>query len=262
MAKARVEIPDEVAASVLFQADRTCCVCQERGKSIQLHHVDEDPANNDFQNLAVLCLECHNLTQITGGFGRRLDRAQILKFRDNWHHRVGQRRDRADTITSSHGLISARDTKPPSELRDPSKLINYFNVLPAIRRDAYQRAHSKWDTGRTPTMKQGNSDVIDIMQQILTSLAAWYPPLHFDDLTPEEYFSTVTATRFRWHWSCLRALGSNSGGGTMLGPMVGGSVLDDLERMVEEIVFALYLNLHISDFHFDNWKEKWQAASN
>ena len=44
--KERERIPEDVAATVLFESDRTCCVCRER-RPAQLHHIDEDPANNE-----------------------------------------------------------------------------------------------------------------------------------------------------------------------------------------------------------------------
>jgi len=58
MTKVRTPIPSDLAAEVLFASDNTCCVCRERGKRIQIHHIDESPSNNVFENLAVLCLEC------------------------------------------------------------------------------------------------------------------------------------------------------------------------------------------------------------
>jgi hypothetical protein len=45
--KLRSPIPDYVAAEVLFLHDRTCCVCHIKGRKIQIHHLDEDPSNND-----------------------------------------------------------------------------------------------------------------------------------------------------------------------------------------------------------------------
>ena len=71
--KSRVPISADLAAEVMFRSDRTCCVCNVRGKTVQVHHIDEDPSNNLVESLAVLCLECHNDTQIKGGFGRKLN---------------------------------------------------------------------------------------------------------------------------------------------------------------------------------------------
>ncbi len=90
--KKRVEIPRPIEAEVQFASDRTCCVCRVRGKPIQIHHVDENPANNDPQNLAVLCLECHNDTQIQGGFGRKLNADQIVLYRNDWVSHVAKTR--------------------------------------------------------------------------------------------------------------------------------------------------------------------------
>ena len=62
--KKRTKIPPEIAALALFAAHRTCCHCREPGKRVHIHHVDEKPANNDTANLAVLCFDCHDDTQV------------------------------------------------------------------------------------------------------------------------------------------------------------------------------------------------------
>lgn len=94
--KARTPIPDDVAARVLFHSDRTCCVCQIRGRPVQIHHIDDDPSNHQEKNLSVLCLDCHRDTQITGGFDRKLDAHQIRLYRDDWLGRVQRRRTNSE----------------------------------------------------------------------------------------------------------------------------------------------------------------------
>jgi len=91
--KNRETIPSHLAARVLFNADRTCCVCRVQGKHVQIHHIDDDPSNNHLENLAVLCFDCHRDTQISGGFDRKLSADQVLLYRDDWNHIVAQRRD-------------------------------------------------------------------------------------------------------------------------------------------------------------------------
>lgn len=94
MAKKKVRVPDELAAKVLFLADRTCCVCRDRNKRVQIHHIDDDPSNNDEVNLAVLCLgECHTETQLRGGFDRKLDQHQVILYRDDWNRIVALHRE-------------------------------------------------------------------------------------------------------------------------------------------------------------------------
>jgi hypothetical protein len=105
--KERVEIPKDVAARVLFLADRTCCVCRQEGKPVQIHHLDDDPSNNALPNLSVLCFDCHRETQIRGGFDRKLDADQVLLFRNDWYALVSQRRAGA----SQHSRLSAESSE-------------------------------------------------------------------------------------------------------------------------------------------------------
>src|SRR6266576_61829 len=91
----RVEIPPDVAAEVVFLADRTCCVCRQRSRPVQLHHIDDDPANSTPENIAVLCFDCHRETQIRGGFDRKLDAAQVRLYKLDWINRVEAKRNGA-----------------------------------------------------------------------------------------------------------------------------------------------------------------------
>jgi 5-methylcytosine-specific restriction endonuclease McrA len=72
MAKERIAISDTLAAEVMFASDRTCCVCRTEKQKVQIHHIDEDPANNSFDNLAVICLHCHSDAHSTGAFVRNV----------------------------------------------------------------------------------------------------------------------------------------------------------------------------------------------
>jgi hypothetical protein len=103
MRKTRTSVPRAIATDIQFRSDRTCCVCQERGKPTQIHHIDEDPRNNASTNLALLCLHCHDETQVKGGFGRKLDAGQVAQYRDDWVARVQKRRDTADQLAAAHG---------------------------------------------------------------------------------------------------------------------------------------------------------------
>ena len=88
----RIEIPQDIAAELLFLADRTCCICRQRLRPVQIHHIDDDPTNSAIGNLAVLCFDCHRETQIRGGFDRKLDAAQIRLYKADWNRRVEAQR--------------------------------------------------------------------------------------------------------------------------------------------------------------------------
>jgi hypothetical protein len=88
MTPQRQPIPARVEAETLFLADHTCSICATRYKDVQLHHIDEDPSNNDPANLVVVCLDCHS--RITGrrGLGRAYSSAEVRRYKRNWEARV------------------------------------------------------------------------------------------------------------------------------------------------------------------------------
>jgi hypothetical protein len=61
MAKPRPPVPDRIAQQVLKEYNHRCASC---GVAVpQLHHIDENPSNNDPQNLLPLCPNCHLIDQ-------------------------------------------------------------------------------------------------------------------------------------------------------------------------------------------------------
>lgn len=201
MTKARVSVPSDLVADVMFASDSTCCVCRERGKAVQVHHVDEDPSNHTFANLAVLCLECHNQTQLSSGFGRKLNADLVIKYREEWLARVVQRRDAADRAAvekmigpAAAPARGAVETVPYSQERADA-ILTYVESLPDLRAGLRKTAQAKWDTGVTATMVQASYDYIDALQGVLVTLAGFYPRGSFGD-DPHRFLSQIVASRF------------------------------------------------------------------
>lgn len=263
MTKVRTQIPNDLAADVMFTSDRTCCVCEERGKAVQIHHIDQNPSNNVFENLSVLCLECHNKTQLKGGFDRKLNSDLIIKYRDEWIDRVRSRRNIADEravrMQVGEQNLSQQVEQPSNsipkhtELKDPP--IAYINALPEFRSALLTQAQPKWDTGVTATMVQASHDYIDSITGILVTLSNYYSTKQFGNHSPQEYFSEIISSRFRWHRTIAEPHGPGTGG-TIVSVIVGGSVETDLEKMVEDMVFALVGD--DNSFDWQSWTKRWR----
>jgi hypothetical protein len=84
----RVEIPTELATRVLFASDRTCCICRNTQRKVQIHHIDGDPSNNDFDNLAVICFDCHSDAHSKVAFARNLSSDIIRLYNQSWREIV------------------------------------------------------------------------------------------------------------------------------------------------------------------------------
>ena len=136
---ARVEIPKELAARVLFASDKTCCVCRLERTKVQIHHIDGNPSHNEFANLAVICLNCHSDAHSTGAFVRNLTPELIALYNDSWRQVSAMRLLPSGSDPTKQALQS-RDT---GRVRDVASAYgaDYF-VVPwpvenALYRDEY-----------------------------------------------------------------------------------------------------------------------------
>jgi len=136
MSRRRTEVPSKLAARVLFEHDRTCCVCRVRAKPVQLHHLDEDPTNHSRDNLAVLCLDCHRETQLRGGFDRKLDADQLQLYRADWWELVRQQRARAEAVHELREQPSTEDIQLATSIAEVYRENEAFDLL-AIHYDVF-----------------------------------------------------------------------------------------------------------------------------
>jgi hypothetical protein len=254
--KTRITITPDISAEVLFSSDRTCCVCRERGKRVQIHHIDDDPSNNSTDNLSVLCFDCHDETQIKGGFGKHLTAPVVKKYRDEWLVRVQQRRDEADRFAISKMVgTSAMQSYVENEIPPRSSLYFYLDSIPDIKKELYSNAQPEWDSGVTARMNQASYDYIDGLQGILVGLSKFYSAEAFDGQEPHEFFSEIISSRFRWHRTHCEPDGPGSGG-AMIGIMCGGAVSSDVEKMVEDMVLSLIG--YSDEYSWKRWMQQWE----
>jgi hypothetical protein len=59
MTKKRTNIPNKTRDAVMREYNHLCAICGTQNP--QIHHIDEDPANNAIENLLPLCPNCHHL---------------------------------------------------------------------------------------------------------------------------------------------------------------------------------------------------------
>jgi hypothetical protein len=261
----RPPIPEEIAAKVLFHHDRTCCVCRERGKRVQIHHIDENPSNNDPRNLAALCFDCHDQTQIKGGFGRGLNPAQITTYRDDWEKRVAENRERADQLLLDKqiGVINTATAKrttwtPPSKL----ELTAYVESIPDTMKKAYEVAQPEWDKGATNVVAQATYQVTAVAERLWIGLSAWYPPKHFEGKEPTEFVGEFLRQRYDLRHSLMEPEGIGTGG-SMMRPMVAYGVLLDLQELIVLSVRMLLTFVQPdTGISLDDWVNRFRTATN
>ena len=256
--KKRISIPDDIAADVMHAADRTCCVCNKRGLPFQIHHIDEDPSNNARENLAVLCLLCHDETMVSGGFGRKLKFEVVVRYRDDWNNRVAKRRAEADRQAIEQAPLSLQRAQQSNEaLYDDERanaILEYVKSLPSLRQHLVARAQPEWDSGVTARMVEASYGYIDALQGILVTMAAFFPKGHFGDDDPHRCFSEIVSSRFAWHRSIAEPDGPGTGG-TIIHVTTSDGVTTDVEKMVEDM--AMSLVGYDDRFDWRGWPSLW-----
>ncbi len=94
----RNKVPKTVLSEVMHLSDRKCCIDQK--ERVQLHHIDGNPNNNNIENLALLCLDCHDDATKTGSLSRKLDAETIKRFRKTHYETIQANRDAAFAVIS------------------------------------------------------------------------------------------------------------------------------------------------------------------
>jgi hypothetical protein len=264
--KIRISVPEELAAQVLFASDHTCCKCEERGLPVQIHHIDENPANSDPLNLAVLCLICHDETQVKGGFARRLSPAEVRLYRDNWLQRVEKRRRDADVLVVARmagtrvqpASTPAQQTGMAQSALSGAEIEAYVESLPGILLEVCNLVRRDWNEGPTVDMVRAAYYITEVLTDVWLRLATAFPEGHFQNVSPEEYLHNYLQQRYGWHRAMAEPHGYGTGG-TIVGILVSRGVLRDLERSVIDTRNALKgLAEQVSER--DAWMLRWRSA--
>jgi len=186
----------------------------------------------------------------------------IIKYRSEWLERVKRRRNLADEIavkrqvgpnTLSEQVEVREQSIEHIQLKEPS--LAYINSLPDFKAALLHQGQEKWDTGVTATVVQANYDYIDSLIGILVTLARYYSPKQFGNQTPQEFFSDIIASRFRWPRTIAEPYGPETGG-TIINITCGGGVIEDVENMIEDMVMALVG--YNEEFDWKNWPKRWR----
>lgn len=82
MVKKRKKIDKTTTADLLYQCRNTCPLCQNQWLPLQIHHIDQNPYNNDFDNLIPLCLNCHAMVHNKNSMSQSFTPELLLRYRN------------------------------------------------------------------------------------------------------------------------------------------------------------------------------------
>lgn len=94
MSSARIAVPEKLRLETLAKCNNRCCVCQI--PFVVLHHIDENPSNNDPDNLAPLCPNCHSQAHSVSHLVTNLTVERIKLLRNIWYEYCERRKEGAN----------------------------------------------------------------------------------------------------------------------------------------------------------------------
>jgi len=97
----RKKIPDDIQAEVIFKSNRECVVCDNHKRGDHIHHIDGNNENYKFENLAFLCVYCHNDASVTNNIIKKLSPKTIVKYRDHKYQVIATARENSLKLFNS-----------------------------------------------------------------------------------------------------------------------------------------------------------------
>ncbi len=85
--KPRRHIPVKVKDRLMVANRHACCICNQPRQPVEKHHINGDPADNAWNNLAVVCRNCHGLVTQRGNLGAQYSEGEVLLFKLQWEER-------------------------------------------------------------------------------------------------------------------------------------------------------------------------------
>lgn len=261
----RNKIPLEISDKLLFEANRTCCICQIPGKSAQIHHIDLNSSNNDYDNLIVLCLECHNDVHTKNAFGRNWTPTLLKKYKAEWVQRIKLRKCEVDKVASIKSVVGINDSTSifdDLEYKDSSSLHLlkiYLEKLPIIHKGQLLISESEWLHPSPHGMIFGFSRMIDFYEAVLIELSTFYPKDNFEEKDPRIFFDRQISIRTSFAMTKLMPFGGYIGLQTDR-DIAMEKVTKEIEQMVIDLVEQLMnqsFNFDLGDF--DEWVKNWNS---
>ena len=106
-------------------------------------------------------------------------------------------------------------------------------------------------------MRKATHDVVDFYEFIWLKIAEFYPVKHFGKEGATAYIQKYVRERYMFHWAKHESDGLGTGG-TIVGVLTGGDVMDDLERLIVDTATAVIG--YRDDFDGVSWKARWENA--
>jgi hypothetical protein len=100
---ARKAIPKKIKHKIMYDSRYVCVACQQRGSHI--HHIDEDNANNQEENLTLLCTTHHDEAHTKHQLSQNLSQVALRDAKQKWVSEVKKKRELISTVSGQLSIV-------------------------------------------------------------------------------------------------------------------------------------------------------------
>lgn len=149
----RNPIPPRLRSKILIANQHSCCVCHYGG--VQIHHINDDNTDNREENLAVLCLEHHNLATTPSGLTAKLKPKEITEYKLNWEKTCKNIAERLARSRTAFFMVDYKNAERIrqlySQLSQEERFIASTQLRIQFQEETILRKEQKFDISLEPT---------------------------------------------------------------------------------------------------------------
>ncbi|MEK6913749.1 MAG: hypothetical protein AABW47_03705 [Nanoarchaeota archaeon] len=86
MIKKRTKIPQKTTDVIMVLCKRKCCWCETQ-EVTEIHHIDQNPSNNEQDNLFPCCSICQKRFHNSTNFVRKITENELKMRRNNFYYK-------------------------------------------------------------------------------------------------------------------------------------------------------------------------------
>jgi hypothetical protein len=100
------KIPPKLQSRIYYKSAKTCAVCREKHKPVQIHHIDQNRNNNSEENLILLCNNCHDEAHTKHRLSQNLTPEKLIYCKNEWENQVKIKSVEAMTFSSEFSPLN------------------------------------------------------------------------------------------------------------------------------------------------------------
>lgn len=163
----RKALSGDLRSKLLMANSHVCCICQKGG--VQIHHIDSNPSNNNWENLSVLCLEHHSEATNPKGLVARLKPEEVTRYKEHWENECLSVKHKIARSRTAFFMVDYKNAERIrqlySQLKDYERVKCYETLVQELQEENELRNEQGFNVSIEPNLSW-STPVIQLIEEI------------------------------------------------------------------------------------------------